>query len=155
MVFGADLMAMIEAGAGLLVGTASPDGEPRAARAWAATVVDPTARRLRVAVSGDDPLTVANLASGRVAVTGADVRTYRSVQCKGRVVAVEPPSAEDVELVRTQSTRFFEAIHLVDGNPIELLRRILPHELVVIEVVVEEEFDQTPGPQAGAALARP
>ena len=77
------------------------------------------------------------------------------MQCKGRVVAVEPPSAEDVELVRAQSTRFFEAIHLVDGNPIELLRRILPHELVVIEVVVEQEFDQTPGPQAGAALARP
>jgi len=51
-----------------------------------------------------------------------------------------------------QTDRFFEVVHLTDGNPIELLRRMLPIEVLVVDVVVEEMFDQTPGPEAGAPL---
>jgi hypothetical protein len=151
-VFATELTTMFEAGAGLVVGTVSPDGTPRADRAWAACVVDAAACRIRFVMSSDDAVVVENLQSGTVSLTGADVRTYQSVQLKGRPVVVETPTADDVELARRQSETFFEAIHLTDGNPVESLRRMLPHEMVAVEIIVEETFDQTPGPSAGSAL---
>jgi hypothetical protein len=145
-------MSMIDAGAGLVVGTVAADGEPRAARAWSAEVIDPAERRLRISVGADDPITLANLGSGSIALTGADVRTFRAVQMKGRVLAVEEPTAADLELVHVQSERFFRAVHETDGNPVEHLRRLLPVAIVAVEVLVDELFDQTPGPAAGAPL---
>lgn len=151
--FASELTSMIEAGAGLVVGTAGADGEPRATRAWAATVVDPDARRLRVVVSADDPVSVANLRPGAaVALNGADVRTFRSVQLKGRVVTVEPPTPDDFDAARVQSDRFLQMVHETDGNPLESLQRILPVEVVVVEIGIEEMYDQTPGPEAGGPL---
>ena len=150
--FATELVTMLEAGAGLVVGTVSPDGTPRADRAWAASVVDAETRRIRFVMSADDPEVAANLESGAVSLTGADVRTYQSVQLKGRPVVVETPTPADVELARLQSETFFEAVHITDGNPVEALRRMLPREMVVVEMVVEETFDQTPGPSAGSVL---
>lgn len=154
MAFGSGLMTMIETGAGLVVGTVGADGEPRATRAWGLTVVDPDARRVRLVMSADDPVTVENLAGGVISVTGADVRTFRSVQVKGTIVAVEPPTADDVTLARDQSDRFLTAIEETDGDPAELMRRILPHEMIAVELVVAEMYDQSPGPGAGTALGR-
>jgi hypothetical protein len=155
-VFGSELTAMIEDGAGLVVGTVGDDGEPRATRAWSVTLVDPDERRVRVVVSADDEVTVANLRVGTtLALNGADVRTLRSVQLKGRVVAVEAAGPDDLDSARDQSERFLQAVHDTDGNPLEQLRRILPIEVVVVEVVVVEMYDQTPGPDAGGALVVP
>jgi xanthine/CO dehydrogenase XdhC/CoxF family maturation factor len=143
---------MLENGAGLVVGTVSTEGIPRADRAWAASVIDAESRRIRFVMSADDADVVGNLQSGRVSLNGADVRTYQSVQLKGRPVVVEAPTTDDVELARHQSETFFEAVHLTDGNPVEALRRMLPLDMVAVEMIVEESFDQTPGPSAGAAL---
>lgn len=143
---------MLDAGAGLVVGTVASDGTPRADRAWAAWVVDADTCRIRFVMSADDPEVAANLESGAVSLTGADVRTYQSVQLKGRPVVVEAPNPADVELARLQSEAFFEAVHLTDGNPIEALRRMLPRQMLAVEMLVEETFDQTPGPSAGSAL---
>jgi hypothetical protein len=151
--FARELMTILGNGAGLVVGTVSAEGIPRADRAWAASVIDAESHRIRFVMSADDADVVANLQSGRVSLNGADVRTYQSVQLKGRPVVVEAPGADDVELARRQSETFFEAIHLTDGNPIEALRRMLPLEMVAVEMIVEEAFDQTPGPAAGAALS--
>ncbi len=153
MAFATELMTILESGAGLVVGTVSTDGEPRADRAWAAAVVDADTRRIRFVMSADDPAVVDNLQSGAVSLTGAEASTYQSVQLKGRPVAVETPTTADVELARLQSETFFEAVHRTDGNPVEALRRMLPHRMVAVEMLVEETFDQTPGPSAGTALA--
>ena len=93
-----------------------------------------------------------SVGSGTVSLNGADVRTYQSVQLKGRAVVVEAPTASDLELARHQSENFFGAVHRTDGNPMELLRRMLPCEMIAVEMIVEESFDQTPGPAAGTAL---
>jgi hypothetical protein len=153
MSFATELMTILETGAGLVVGTVSADGWPRADRAWAASVVDADTRRIRLVMSADDAAVVDNLQSGKVSLTGAEVSTYQSIQLKGRPVVVEAPTSADVELAREQSETFFEAVHRTDGNPLEALRRILPHEMVAVEMIVEESFDQTPGPSAGLALA--
>ena len=154
--FGNELTSMIDDGAGLVVGTVGDDGEPRATRAWSVSVVDPDECRVRVVVGADDPVTVANLVVGAgVALNGADVRTFRSVQLKGRIVAVEAPDPTDLEVTRVQSDLFLRTVHETDGNPLESLRRILPLDVVAVEIVVEEMYDQTPGPDAGRPLAAP
>jgi hypothetical protein len=152
MSFASELMAMIDSGAGLVVGTVSVDGEPRADRGWAATVVDVAGRRVRFVMGADDPAVVRNLETGSVSLTGAEVLTYQSIQLKGRPVVVEPLTADDVELARVQTATFFDAVHRVDGNPLDALRRMLPTQMVAVEMIVEETFDQTPGPEAGAAI---
>jgi hypothetical protein len=153
-VFGEQLTAMLEAGSSLIVGVVDPRGEPRATRAWAATVTDADQRRVRIVLSGDDPVAVESLPDGVVAVTGADVRTLRSHQMKGRVDLVEPPTDRDLAMMAEHSTAFMEAVHAVDGNPISELQRLLPNTLVVFEMVVDELYDQSPGPDAGAAVVR-
>lgn len=152
MTFGSDLVRMIDAGTGLVVGTVSADGEPRAHRAWAAWLIDAESKRIRFVMSGDDADLVDHLESGAVSLTGADVVTYQSAQFKGRPVIIEAPTQEDIDLAVEHSEAFFEAIHRTDGNPLELLRRMLPHRMISVEMIVEEAFDQTPGPKAGAAL---
>ncbi len=151
--FEAELTAMIDAGAGLIVGTVDDGGEPRATRAWGAAADPASPGVLRVAVTADDDVTVRNLAPGAlVAVTGADVRTLRSVQVKGRILATAAPTEGDLRMVDEQTERFLVGIHETDGNPIELLRRMLPRRIVMIEVDVSGVYDQTPGPDAGTAL---
>lgn len=152
-VFETEMAAITAAGGGLVVGTVSDEGEPRAVRAWSAVVPTGAPDRLRVVMSADDPVAVGNLAHGRVAVTIADVRTFRSLQLKGTVTLTEVPSAEDLEQMRIQAETFLTAVHETDGNPLEGLRRMLPHDVIVFEMIVEHGFDQTPGPEAGAALA--
>jgi hypothetical protein len=152
MAFASELMAMIDSGAGLIVGTVSAEGEPRADRAWAAVVLDEEGRRVRFVMSADDPAVVRNLEAGSVSLTGAQVVTYQSIQLKGRPVVVEAPTADDIEMARVQTATFFDAVHRTDGNPVEALWRMLPLQMVAVEMVVEETFDQTPGPAAGAAI---
>ena len=153
--FGAELETMIESGAGLVLGTVDSRGTPRGVRAWSATVVDRRSQTVRVVFGADDAVAVENMASGRVALTAADVSTFRSVQMKGRVVAVESPTDGDIELTRDQTERFFAALLVTDGNPIEMLQRMLPVETMVVELEVDEQYDQTPGPGAGASLGTP
>ena len=155
MTFASELTRMVESGAGLVVGTVSADGAPRADRAWGVSVVDADARRIRFVMSADDPAVLEHLESGSVALTGGEVSTFHSVQFKGRPVTVEAPTSEDIEMARVQSERFFQTVHLVDGNPVEQLRRMLPLDTVAVEMVVTEMFDQTPGPSAGSALLEP
>ncbi len=152
MAFATELVEILETGAGLVVGTVSADGEPRADRAWAAMVVDADSGRVRFVMSADDQAVIDNLQSATVSLTGAEVSTYQSVQLKGRPLVVEAPTAADVELARLQSETFFEAVHRTDGNPVESLRRMLPQRMVAVEMIVEESFDQTPGPSAGSAI---
>ena len=152
MSFVSQLTAMIDSGAGLVVGTVSDDGEPRADRGWAVAVIDAQGRRVRFVMSADDPAVVRNLETGLVSLTGAEVVTYQSIQLKGRPVVVEPPTAGDIEMARVQTATFFDAVHRTDGNPIEALWRMLPLQMVAVEMVVEETFDQTPGPSAGAVI---
>jgi hypothetical protein len=49
----------------------------------------------------------------------------------------------------------FEAVHDVDGHPFALVERLLPSSFLVCELEVDEFFDQTPGPRAGARLDAP
>ena len=150
---GSDFLEHLDAGASLIVGTSNGHGEPRATRAWAAHIVEPEPLLIRVVVTADDPVTVANLSpGGSVAVTGCDVRTLRSVQVKGRVRSIAPADAADLAIVADHSRKFLEAVRDTDRAAIEMVARILPRTFVGVEIEVDQRFDQSPGPVAGRLL---
>ncbi len=151
-----DLVELLEGGCGLLLGTVGSDGTPHATRAWGVDVVDPPAGSLHLIVVGDDPTLLEHLSPGsRVALTASDVRTLRSVQLKGSVTRVGPPTDEDRARARDHTAAFFAVVHELDGNPPELLGRIEPREYAVCEFVATEIYDQTPGPRAGVRVEDP
>jgi Pyridoxamine 5'-phosphate oxidase len=134
----------------LLVATVDDDGAPRAGRGWVAVDAGHPGR-IRVVVGADDPAMVANLRPGaRIAVTSGDVRTLRSTQVKGRVDTVGPTSDDDLTAMAGAVDGFVRAVHEVDGNPPEQLRRLLPNAVLAVEIDVDEVFDQSPGPGAGS-----
>jgi hypothetical protein len=90
-----------------------------------------------------------------LALTGAHILTLQATQLKGPVVAVEEPNASDIDTMAAHSTAFFDIVMATDGNPIELLQRLLPARVVAVEFLVEEIYDQSPGPAAGERLGEP
>ncbi len=143
------LRAFLERGCALIVGTAGPDLTPHAQRAWGCSVVGPD--EVRLLLDGSDLVQRGNLeGGGRIAVTSADVRDLRSVQLKGRVVAIEEdPTADDLDRCEVHNDELFTDIEVTDHFPRTLVERMIPRRYVVAVVHVEELYDQTPGPSAG------
>ena len=148
----AALSCLLEDGVGLLIGTSDPRGVPRAGRGWGVRMDD---QFLRVVIGADDPILVANLDQGQVAVTGADVRRLRSAQLKGRVVAIGDPDDDDLAAADEHTAAFLTAILETDGTEYELTSRMLPRRMLTVVVEIDEGFDQTPGPTAGAPIPEP
>lgn len=146
------LQAFLERGRAMIVGTAAADGTPHAQRAWGCSVVGPTT--VRILLDAADPVLRQHLAdTGRIAVTSADVRTLRSVQLKGRILALhDEPDAEDLRRSDAQNGELFTDIEETDHYPRVLTERMVPPSYVAAEVEVEELYDQTPGPSAGAPV---
>lgn len=140
----------------LIVAIVQPDGTPYATRGWGLTVLSACPARVRLVVPADD---LAQLAAGggrrAVAITAGHPSTLRSVQLKGWAGPPEPASAEDREAVARFREGFFGAVAEADRTDPRLLELLAPSDYVACTVEVEELFDQTPGPGAGAALAAP
>jgi len=143
----------LESGCVLIVGLVTPGGDPHATRGWGLDVHSTADGIVRVLVDGDHADTVAAIGEGTpVAVTATDVPTLRSVQLKGRIAAVETPAESDPARVARYRDEMFEVVGRTDGVPRHLLERIVPTSFVPCRVVVDDVFDQTPGPGAGAQL---
>jgi len=150
-VFDDQTIGFLQGGCSIVVGTADDEGRPHAARAWGLTVTDPAAGHVRMLVEEGDETTLANLQPGRaVALTGSDVLTLRSVQLKGRVLRVEPAGEADRVTVRHFAEDFLRRIHETDRIEYEILWRWARLDVVACDLVVDEAFDQSPGPGAGA-----
>jgi hypothetical protein len=147
------LVRFLRSGCTPIVGRVTPEGAPVAMRGWGihAEVDDAT---LRLLLDADDVAALGGPAPGdRIAVTATSVPTLRSVQMKGRLTAIGPADATDLERMRVFLDAMYGDIAAADGFPRALLERWQPAEVVVCTVAVEAIFDQTPGPLAGAPLA--
>jgi len=143
----------LESGSALIVAVVDADGMPSAGRAWGLTVVSPDEGRVRLLIdAADDEIVEDAAAGGRIAITGAEVATFRSTQLKGRVIRVERASADDDARAARFCEDFFAEVTKLDGTPREMLDRLVPDEYVACEILVDEVFDQTPGPSAGSAV---
>ena len=148
-----ETVVFLESGCGILVGSVGPDGAPHASRGWGMTVLDPVDLRLLVVLESNDVVAAENLAPGRpIAITGAEVPTLRAMQLKGRSLGVEAATEADVERAARYADAFFGDIERADGDAREVLERILPLGYVVCTVAIDELYDQTPGPGAGARI---
>jgi hypothetical protein len=150
-----DTAALLETGSALIVGTVASDGEPHALRGWGADVIGRDPCRVRVLIDAHEETAIADLAAGRpVAMTAADVVSLWSVQVKGTSLGVEPARAGDDERVSRYVEAFFHDIETTDGTPRVVLDRLVPDTVVAFAIEVTEVYDQTPGPDAGRAVAR-
>ena len=67
-----------------------------AARGFGLAVLDPREGKVRIILSGEDPVMLENLdATARLAVTGVDILTLRSIQAKGHVLSLEDATTAD------------------------------------------------------------
>jgi hypothetical protein len=151
-----DLRGLLESGCSLIVGLLDPAGGPFATRAWGVDVLDAEQGTARVLVGAGDLArlgrSAADLAGSPVAMTGADVQTFRSVQVKGVVERVEEATAADRARAERHKDGFFSAVEVVDFTPREVLERMVPVDVTPLLIRVTEAYDQTPGPGAGAPL---
>ncbi len=155
-VFDDELVAFLESGCSTIVGLVTATGEPFATRGWGTEVLPGERARVRVLV-GAGALAALGHAPGdeggfAIAVTGASVLTLRSVQLKGTARAVEQPDEDDLARSRRFCDDFFADVEATDGVPRRLMDRLVPADLLVCEVDVDELYDQTPGPGAGEPL---
>jgi hypothetical protein len=140
---------------GVAVGVATRDGDlrPEFARGWGPEVSS-DGRSLRLCVSAPAGSRMrANLeANGAVAVGFSPPTIARAVQVKGVASRVSEPDLDDLERVERHVSAFVAEAERV-GAPAELSRRMFVGAgLVTVGFLIDEVFDQTPGPTAGRRL---
>jgi hypothetical protein len=143
----------LEGGCALIVGTVGTDGEPHASRGWGLDVLGDDPPVVRLLLDAGDGVAVGHAAArGQIAVTAASVRTLRSTQLKGTSLALEPADQGDGDRAQRYIDQFFTDIGETDGTAPEVLARLVPAGYVACTIRVDERFDQTPGPGAGAPI---
>lgn len=151
-----ELSAFLESGCSTIVGVLAPAGEPYATRGWGIEVLSGDPPQIRLLLSAGAVAAIdrhpGDGAEFAIAVTGAHVLTLRSVQMKGTARDMELPTDADLERSRGFCEAFFTDVMTVDHIARELMDRLVPADLVAVTVDVDELYDQTPGPGAGAPL---
>jgi Pyridoxamine 5'-phosphate oxidase len=146
-----ETVSFLEGGCSCAVATVDAANEPYGTRGWGVTFV--AGDDVRLVLDAADRGAMEDLAAtARIAVTAADVLTLRSIQFKGVARSVEPATDGDRERVARYCDAFFGNIVAIDGTPRTLLDRLVPTDFVACTVRVEELYDQTPGPAAGASM---
>lgn len=148
----AELKEFLEPDRVVSVGTTSDDLIPSGVRAWGPTVGEDGAS---IQLFLDRPSAAAAIANlrdnGRIAAVFTHVHTLRSVQLKGRCVEIGDPQAEDWPVIERHRSGFAEAADEI-GYPKHVVRNMWSAQVVRVRFVVDEVFDQTPGPGAGGKL---
>ena len=152
--FDSETRAFLESGCGLLVATVSPEGEPHASRGWGLDVQDLGApARLRLLLDADDERTLEHVrAGGAIAITAANVLTLRSIQLKGRALGSDGDIPDDPGRVERYVREFHADVHATDHVTWELFQQFFPASCIACLVDIDDVFDQTPGPGAGARV---
>jgi len=147
-----ELDAFLDAGVAMLGASADEDHRPEAFRVWGATL--DTEGRLRALVSSDAGRTMAGMAHGtRISFSFTDITTFRSVQAKGSAIGpAGAPGPDDLRVLRRYDERFTAKLREI-GHPDRLGDRIRPGAVFVVSVEIDDLYDQTPGPHAGARVA--
>jgi hypothetical protein len=153
-----DVKAFIERGASVMVGTRDSELVPELVRAWGPRIsVDRTGVSVCVAMAAG-ARTIVNLRdNGRVAVTFALPADSHAIQLWGRCIGTGRPRRDDLTAVQ-QHRNAFARLNAGLGVPLAFVEALWQRELagspdmVTIRFVVEQIFNQTPGPGAGSPL---
>jgi hypothetical protein len=146
------LKGIVEGGRAVIVGTVDANGNPTCCRGIAVATNDDFDSVVVYVPVATGQETVANIATTRrVAVASTHPITAESVQIKGvtRGVRVASPAERAYVVQRLED---FASILDGLGLPRRLTLAVAHWPAFAIEVSVEQVFDQTPGPNAGAAV---
>jgi hypothetical protein len=145
------ISAFLDSGVSMVGASADEELAPEAFRIWGASLRDDGV--LRALVSSDAGQTFEHTREGtRLCMTFADVLNLRSMQVKGRSVAApEPPGPADLASMEHYH-QLLAPKSRMNGTPPALLEAIRPRSVFVVSILVEEAYDQTPGPTAGTSL---
>lgn len=146
------LRQSVQPGLSILVGTVDADGIPTCCRGVALTTKDDFDTVTVYVPAATAQETVANVATTRrVAIVASAPLSHETVQIKGiaRGVRLAPPA--DEPFVRERLDALAGVLEQV-GFPRTVVQRLAHWPAFVIDVSVEEVFDQTPGPKAGHAI---
>lgn len=136
----------------ILVGTRDAALTPEITRGWGPTIL-PDGHTMDLCVSlSAGAKTLDNFRdNAEVAVTFCHTATYKTVQLKGQFLESGEPTPQDWEAVERQKKILTEQTKAYSISLTDVLR-ILPPDLVKLRIVVQQAFEQTPGPGAGAIL---
>jgi hypothetical protein len=150
------LVAFIEGGVSLVVASVDAGGRPTVGRALGAQVsVDGRLVTLFLDRAPNRELLASIEATGRVAVTVTEPSTHRSVQLKGSGAAVGAAGAEVRTAIARHIAAFARDLERI-GHEETFTRTLMAHDpatVVQVAFVPAEAYSQTPGPDAGKALA--
>lgn len=120
--------------------------------------VAPDRTRVTVLLPGEQlPALVAALRESRaIAVVFSQPSTHRTIQLKGVDAVLEPPAAGDAALSARWADSFVAALapYGIGEEPVRAFLWSEPAALVAASFTPCAAFQQTPGPGAGAPLAR-
>src|SRR5687768_6796502 len=146
------LRVATDGGTSVLVGSADANAVPACCRGIAVSTDRTLARAIvyvPVATSRD---VIANAATTKkLAVMMMRVVEHVGVQLKGTVEAIRMAADDEAPFVRGRLNEFADVLDDI-GLPRRLFRSVAHWPAFAIELKVEEVFDQTPGPRAGAAI---
>lgn len=136
----------------ILVGTCDANLTPEITRGWGPTIL-PDGHTIDLGISlSAGAKTLENLRDNdELAVTFHQTVTYKTVQLKGHFLESGELTRQDWESFERQKRILTEQAK-VYGIPLNIGSRILPTDPVRIRFVVQQAFEQTPGPAAGDKL---
>jgi hypothetical protein len=98
--------------------------------------------------------TLANLEdNGAIAVTLTRPADHKSLQLKGKVLAIRDALEADLQLLHLHRAALTEQFAQV-GVPRQITRRLTCWPSVAVDFEVHDAFTQTPGPGAGERMRR-
>ncbi|HEX5224725.1 MAG TPA: pyridoxamine 5'-phosphate oxidase family protein [Solirubrobacteraceae bacterium] len=148
-----DIRAFLEQAPATVVASRDAEMRPALARAWGLDVqADGSELTFCVGVPDGSPVQENLEGNGAIAVTFSRPSTYRTVQIKGEVLALDEPTDEQLRAADSHADAFSAEV-LTLGLPADAGRRLRGEvRLISVRMRVSEMFDQTPGPGAGSRL---
>jgi hypothetical protein len=147
------LAEFLQDGVGVHIGTRNAQFEPNGARAIAITV-DPDGKHLDVYISEVAARRILpDLESnGAAAIVCARPVDDRACQVKGTFVEVKPVKASERDAAERQWNAFLDNLEYI-GIPRVAASTWISEAQLAIRLKVTAIFEQTPGPEAGKAIA--
>jgi hypothetical protein len=145
----------LDSGVSMVGASADDQLVPEVFRMWGAAVDD--GGELRAVISSDARQTFGHARKGSLlCMTFADVLNLRSIQVKGRCTRdAELPGPADLAMMERYEAVLFPKVAPDNGASLELLQAIRPRSVFAVTILVEEAYEQTPGPAAGTAFGGP
>lgn len=148
-------VAMIDKGVSVIAGSRDRSNRPSLMRACGSQLsADASSVTIFVARSQSAQLLADVAATGRIAVVFSQPHTHRTLQIKSSRVRFRDCTPQDQPTLERYLLSMEDELGRI-GYPRAFVHALLFHpleDLLAITLDIEQAFDQTPGPRAGAAL---